>query len=140
VYCSTGVPSRAVTARLAVLLLVWAQLALPAAALAQGSPFAPIPQAPPQQTAPPEDVEDDDGDEGLSETQQLLIAVAGIALLGGIAWAIVRDARRAAPVEARSPATDSGERTKGSRTPPKRRVEQNRARAKTARQARKRNR
>src|SRR3712207_3210939 len=53
-----SVRSRTVMARLTILLMLLVLLA-PARALAQDNPFGPIPQAPPQQTAPPED--DDSG-------------------------------------------------------------------------------
>ena len=119
-------------------------LALPAAALAQNNPFSPIPPAPPQQTAPPQD-DSDDGtalgeDEGLSRRQQLLIGLAGAVLLGGIAIAILRDARRSAPVEHHRREDEGGTRSRGTRTPKERRVSQGRARAKAARRARRKNR
>jgi hypothetical protein len=130
-----------VIARLLVLLAVCSlALAVPAAAVAQDNPFGPIPQAPPEQP-PPAPESGDPNQDGLSDWQQLLIGVAAVALLGGIAWAIVRDARAAAPADDRRTSLDDpADRPKGSRTPPKRRVKQNRAKAKVARQARKRNR
>ena len=107
-------------------------------ALAQSDPFGPIPQAPPEQPEPaPAPTEDES--EGLNRTQELLIGAAGIVLLFGIGWAIVRDARSNAPVDADHP-MDDPDRPKGSRKPPSQRVKQNRAKAKAARQARKRNR
>jgi hypothetical protein len=107
-------------------------------ALAQSDPFGPIPQAPPEEPEPqPISQEDDDG--GLNRTQELLIGAAGIVLLFGIGWAIVRDARSNAPVDADHP-LDEQDRPKGSRKPPQQRVKQNRSKAKAARQARKRNR
>ena len=128
-------------ARLALLLLVCSQLAWPAAAVAQGSPFGPIPQTPPEQAPAPAPTNTDPADDGLSERQQLLIGLASVALIAGIAWAILRDAKSAAPAETRGPlGEETGEKVRGTRTPPKRRVKQNRAKAKTARQARKRNR
>ncbi len=117
-------------------------LTVPSAALAQGGgAFQPLPSAPPQQpvtAAPAEEGEDDD--EGLSSTQQLLIALSGIVLLFGIAWAIVRDARSAAPADARpSSSSASGDepQRKGSQKPASVRHRQNRSKAKAARQARK---
>ena len=129
--------------RLPLLLSVLALAAAPAGAAAQGSPFSPIPQAPPQQTAPPAPDPAADEDEGsLTRLQEILIAIAGIILVTGIAWAIVRDARQVAPADeaGHAPLDAEGQRVKGSRTPPKQRVQHNRAKARQARQARKRNR
>ena len=109
-----------------------------ATAVAQQDPFGPIPQAPPE-APPPVTVQQEEQDDGLNRTQELLIGAAGIVLLFGIGWAIVRDARSAAPVDADHPITER-EQVKGSRKPPARRVKQGRAKAKAARQARKKNR
>lgn len=123
--------------------LVLGALLTPAAAVAQ-SPFTPLPQPAPEPT-PTVVPADDDEDDGLSDTQQLLIAAAGIVLLVGIGWAIVRDARSNAPVQDRShdpvlgAAGEEG-RHRGSRAPKQQRVKTNRQKAKAARQARKRNR
>ena len=123
---------------LILLCLLLAGGATAPAALAQSDPFGPIPQAPPDVPEPaPVPTDDDEG--GLNRTQELLIGAAGIVLLFGIGWAIVRDARSAAPVDAEHPMADS-DRPKGSRTPPARRVKQGRAKAKAARRARKKNR
>ena len=124
-------------ARFAALLCVLA-LAAPASALAQGGgAFQPIPPAPP----PPSTVEEQptsntNEDDGLSSTQQFLIAISGIVLLFGIGWLIVRDARSTAPVQDRGPATDE-QRRKGSQKPASIRHRQSRSKAKAARQARK---
>jgi hypothetical protein len=130
-------------ARLTILLALLALLA-PAGALAQDNPFGPIPPAPPQQTAPPEGEETEspfaDQDEGLSDRQQLLIVLAGGIFVVGIAWFILRDANRTAPVEHHRTAEEGGTASKGTRPPKKQRVSQSRAKAKQARQARKRNR
>ena len=130
-------------ARPALLLVLAALLLLPAGAAAQDNPFGPIPQAPPEQPAPAQPELEADADEGLSDLQQLLIGLAAVALLGGISYAILRDARQAAPSGDRAgpgPLDEEGQRTKGTRPTPKQRVKKNRAKAKTARQARKRNR
>jgi hypothetical protein len=122
---------------LALICLVFAGGALTGTAVAQQDPFGPIPQSPPEQPAPAP--APSGADDGLSRTQELLIGVAGIVLLVGIGWAIVRDARQAAPVDRDHP-MEEPDRPKGSRRPPARRVKQGRAKAKAARQARKRNR
>ena len=122
---------------LAMLCLLLAGGLLTATAVAQQDPFGPIPQAPPE--APPAPVVQEEEDEGLNRTQELLIGAAGIVLLFGIGWAIVRDARENAPVDADRP-LDERERPKGSRKPPQKRVQQGRQKAKQARKARKRNR
>jgi hypothetical protein len=125
-------------ARFAALLCVLALVA-PGAALAQGGgAFDPLPPAPPEQpTTVPQEGRGAD-DDGLSSTQQLLIAMSGFILLFGIGWLIVRDARSAAPVETRpAPGAADSPQPKGSRTPAGVRHRTNRAKAKAARQARK---
>ena len=133
-------------ARLAALLCLLA-LAAPGVALGGheggatpgqgGGAFDPLPPAPPEQptTEAPVNPADDDGD-GLSPGQQLLIGISGIVLLLGIAWAILRDARSAAPAE-RAPAPGEEQQRKGSQKPAGARHRQSRAKAKAARQARK---
>jgi hypothetical protein len=132
-----------VNARLIIALLAaTAALATaPPGAVAQGTPFDLPPAPAPQQTAPVQTVPatSDDEDEGLSRTQEILIGLGGFALLLGIGWAIVRDARRSAPAGERNP-LETGERVKGTRPPKDKRVAQGRAKAKAARQARRRNR
>jgi hypothetical protein len=79
----------------AALLLALA-VAVPAAA--QDNPLGPLPTPAPE---PPETVvvaPDNDGGDGLNSWQQALIFGGGLILLGGIAYAIVSDARRRAPV------------------------------------------
>jgi hypothetical protein len=135
------------TASFLALLLILGALLAPAGALAQSSPFGPIPQAPPEPTPTVVDAGSDD-DEGLSRSQEILIGVAGFVLLIGIGYAIVRDARANAPVDdpRRDPVLAGGlddeevSRRSGSRTPKQQRVKTNRQKAKAARQARKRNR
>ena len=113
-------------------------LAAPAAVSAQ-TPFAPLPQAaqpttPTVVVAPPSS-----NDRGLSSFQELLIAGAGLLLLIGIGWAIVRDARTKAPVtesELAHPGMGGPERQNRS----KKQRDRARAKAKVGRTQRKRNR
>ena len=82
-----------------VLVAVLAALAVPAGAVAQSGPSAPSLGAPePTQTTPPPVTTDSNSnDGGLAGWQTALIFAAGLVLLGGIAVAIVGDARRNAP-------------------------------------------
>lgn len=73
-------------------------LVLAAPVAAQDNPLGPLPTPAP---APPETVvvaPDSNGGDGLDPWQQALIFGGGLVLLGGIAYAIVSDARRRAPV------------------------------------------
>ncbi len=117
-------------------------LLAPATAAAQGGgAFDPIPPAPPAQptTSPPPGTTTNNNDDGLSSTQQLLIVLSALVLMGGIAYAIMRDARSAAPAEPRRGQALPGETPKprGSQKPAGARHRDNRAKAKAARQARK---
>jgi hypothetical protein len=120
-------------------LLVAATLALgaPAVAGAQGDPFSPLPPAPREQLPPPRSptTQSPDGG-GLQSWQQLLILASALVLIGGIAFAIVSDAKRSAPV--REPA-DDGEPEPSAREKV-RRQQRSREKAKAARRQRKRNR
>lgn len=124
----TLAPVQRLATVLAALVL---SLAPAGAARAQIGPLPPVP--PP---APPPAPTIQSKDEGLSTTQQLLIVAAAAALIGVIAWVIVRDARRSAPAErprdpdAAEPSAREVERAK----------RQRRDKAKAARQQRKRNR
>ena len=121
--------------RLAALLCA---LALVAPGTAAGQAFDPLPPAPPEQPAPDAVNQEADDDEGLSSTQQLLIGLSAFVLLFGIGWAIMRDARSAAPAETRRvPEAGETPQPRGSRTPAGARHQQSRAKAKAARQARK---
>jgi hypothetical protein len=113
-------------------------LAPPAAALAQ-SPFSPLPQpVEPTTTTTSNNTTTTSGDSGgLATWQEVLIFLGGVVLIIGIGYAIVTDARRNAPVR-EGEEGHIGERLKHlpkSRTKPVRR-----AKARQARQARKRNR
>jgi hypothetical protein len=129
-------------ARLTLALVVLVVLAAPGApaAVAQSSPFAPLPQQAPQTptVVPSTDGNVSDGG-GLTTFQQVLIFGGGVALILGIAFAILGDARKHAPVE-RGPdgrPAAEGAGAHGSKRYDKARA---RSRAKRARAARKRNR
>ncbi len=124
---------RSLVALLAVSVLV----GLSPAAGAQSNPFGPLPPTPQEPPPAPAPVTRDDDGDGLAKWQQVLILVAAVAVLGGIAWAIVRDAHRAAPVDAKPRPTD--ERPPSARER-ERRQQRARERAKAARRQRKRNR
>jgi hypothetical protein len=124
--------------RFSLLICLFA-LALPMAAHAQSSPFAPLPEAVPDQSTPTvatdSSTSSDDG--GLAGWQQILIFAGGGILLLGIAWAIVADARSVAPTIDTEEQSVSRERREEDI---KRRKAKNRAAAKRSRQARKKNR
>ena len=122
----------------ACLLAVLVLLAAPAGALAQGNPLGPLPSPAPEPAETVVVASDDSGD-GLESWQQALILGAGVILLGGIAWAIVSDARNRAPVkdgELAHPGLDGP--VKRNRSAKQR--QRARAKAKTARRQRKANR
>jgi hypothetical protein len=125
-------------ARLAALLAVLA-LAAPAVAGAQRAPSLGAPEQ--TQTTPTVATTASSSDGGLQTWQELLIFGAGVVLLGGIAWAIVSDARSRAPVaDRRRPAAADGA---GPSLPPaerRRRKQRARQKARAARASRKRNR
>lgn len=98
--------------RLATLLALVLTLALPALASAQSSPFTPLPTAPQQQapapvTTPPSSTASSDNG-GLSGGAKLGLLLAGAALIAGISWVIVRDARRSAPQRRMGRGTEAG--------------------------------
>ena len=120
--------------RLVLCLVLCALLATPAAAQVTTTPLGPVPQDP----APVDDDPTDDADDGLSGNQLLLLGGAAMVLLAGIGWAIARDARAAAPVDKGHAHADAADRPRATKPPPSQRVKTNRAKAKAARQARKR--
>jgi hypothetical protein len=82
-----------------VVVLVILALSLVPAGLAQaqfGTPNAPSPLT---QPPPPPPVDRDTGDDGLSTLQQILIFGSAALVLALIAYVIVRDARKSAPVD-----------------------------------------
>lgn len=123
----------------AVLVALILALAAPAGAWAQtGSPFGPLPQ-PPQQPGPaptPVPVQPE-VDEGLEGWQQLALLGGAALLLAAIATAIVRDARRSAPVAGPG---ERSEETAGKRAERSRKRGAARRKGRAARTARKRNR
>jgi hypothetical protein len=125
--------------RAVTLLFCLLVLAVPAAAVAQQSPFAPLPPAQtsaPEPATTPSSTSSDGG--GLKGWQEILIFVAGGVLLLGIAWAIVSDARQAAPT---GDATEGVTESKALREAEhKRRKQKARQAGKRARAARRKNR
>jgi hypothetical protein len=115
-------------------------LAPPAAALAQQNPFAPLPQPqePQQTTTTSGSTSSSAGDSGgLKNWQEILIFMGGVALIAGIGYAIVTDARRNAPLKE----GEEGHIGERARFVPKARTKPvRRAKARQARAARKRNR
>lgn len=86
------------TATVLLTLLVAGPLA-PAAAVAQ-TPFAPLPQSAPTTTEPtvaPTTTTAED--QGLERWQEILIFLGGVVLVIGIGVAVLRDAKKRAPVE-----------------------------------------
>ncbi|MBA2349981.1 MAG: hypothetical protein H0V81_17030 [Solirubrobacterales bacterium] len=135
--------------RSAFIAAACALLLIPAGAAAQSSPFAPLPQTPPQQPQQPVPFDDGSQDDGLSGRGAALIVGGGLLFVLGVAVAIAVDARRNAPTGPRrgrpgdpNPRGDDeveglpGERKKRDR----RQQEKQKATAKRARQARKKNR
>lgn len=86
--------------RILVVLAISGLVALAPAGLAQaqlGGPQVPTPLTEPP--PPPPTIDDELEDEGLSGLQQAMIFAGAALLLGLIAFAIMRDAKRAAPVD-----------------------------------------
>lgn len=85
-----------------ILAVCCLSLALTAApAVAQGSsPFAPLPTPAPttDTTTTTTTTSTSSSDDGLRRWQEILIFLAGVALIAGIGFAIVKDARKVAPV------------------------------------------
>jgi hypothetical protein len=126
--------------RLAILLAVLALgMAVPTLATAQFSPTN-IP-APLTQTNPDDNViKPADEDDGLSGWQYLLMFGGSIAVLGTIAWYILRDAHRAAPVVERGQTSTSAPGAKKSARERERERARKRNKAKAVKNQRKRNR
>lgn len=114
-------------------------VAAPCGAHAQGV-GGPLLSPPPEQvdTSPPPPDDDDDG--GFGTVEQLLLLGAALALIGGIGFVIVRDARRTAPAERRPQRTDEQAGGPGQARARTRDRDKRRAKAKQARKQRKRTR
>jgi hypothetical protein len=135
----TAMPTRPLVRAAAALAAVVLCLALPVGAGAQSAPSLGAPSE--EESAPVVAETTGAEDDGLDTWQQVLIFAAGVVLLGGIAWAIIGDARHRAPVTPRGRASAAA--AGGGRLPPherRRRKERARARARAQRQARRRNR
>ena len=83
--------------RLAALLLCLALLAPAAPALAQSSPFGPLPQPAPTETPTPDDNSSNILGQDVGRTTLYLIAGALLVAFVFIGWFISRDARRTLP-------------------------------------------
>jgi hypothetical protein len=134
-------PGRLGVVRRLPIVLVAVLLSLVAAplAVAQVGPNVPAPlrqdQPPPPPPPPANSNASDNG--GLSTLQLVLIFGSAMAVLAGIAWIILRDAHRAAPVHERSQAPAEKKLSARER---ERQQRQRRDKAKAARRQRKRNR
>jgi hypothetical protein len=122
-----------------VLVAVLLSLVAAPLAVAQVGPNVPAPlrqdQPPPPPPPPANSNASDNG--GLSTLQLVLIFGSAMAVLAGIAWIILRDAHRAAPVLERSQAPAEKKLSARER---ERQQRQRRDKAKAARRQRKRNR
>jgi hypothetical protein len=119
---------------LAALLLSLAAAPIAAAQVGPNAP-SPLTQPPPP---PPPPVNPDAGDSGgLSTLQLVLIFGSAMGILAVIAWIILRDAHRAAPVQQR-PQTPADKKLSARER--ERQQRQRRDKAKAARRQRKRNR
>lgn len=119
---------------LAVLLLSLAPASIATAQLGPQAP-APLTQDPPP--PPPTVNQDATKNGGLSTLQLVLIFGSAMAVLAAIAWIILRDAHRAAPVEEHTTTPAAKKLTAHER---ERQERKRRDKAKAARQQRKRNR
>jgi hypothetical protein len=119
---------------LAVLLLSVAPVPIAAAQIGPNAP-SPLTQNPPPPPPPANPNAEDSG--GLSTLQLVLIFGSAMGILGVIAWVILRDAHRAAPVQERA---HTPAEKKLSARERERQQRQRRDKAKAARQQRKRNR
>ncbi|MCW3012353.1 MAG: hypothetical protein JWO90_2757 [Solirubrobacterales bacterium] len=129
--------------RSALVAVLAAALLAPVSAGAQSAPFAPLPQAPQPQPETVVVAPGSSGDEGISSFQQALLIAAGVLFVVGIGVLIARDARRNAPVDPRPPRPYETEALEGAGERKKRdarTTQKQKAAAKRARDARRRNR
>jgi hypothetical protein len=125
---------RHVATVLAALLLSVASAPIAAAQIGPNAP-SPLTQNAPPPPPPANPNAEDSG--GLSTLQLVLIFGSAMGILGVIAWVILRDAHRAAPVRERPPTPAEKKLSARER---ERQQRQRRDKAKAARQQRKRNR
>jgi hypothetical protein len=123
--------------RLACLALCLAALAAPASAVAQTSPFGPLPEPAPEATPLPENTDTSVFGQDVGRSTLYLIGGGFLVFFIGIGWFISRDARRALPRGAQSAAAQ--QRRADPKERHRRQREKERARKKTRaqRQARK---
>lgn len=109
---------RTLLARILVLACLSLAALTPGLAAAQSNPFGGLPPAQPDTTTvDTTSTTPKATDGGLNRWQEVLIFFAGVALLGGIAFAIIGDARRKAPVTADEAAGAHQQHTGGARRP-----------------------
>jgi hypothetical protein len=124
--------------RLAIVLVaVLLGLAPGSIAVAQIGPNVPSPLTQPPPPPPPTVNPNANDSGGLSTRQLVLIFGSAMAVLAGIAWIILRDAHRAAPVE-EHPKTPADKKLSAHER--ERQEQRRKQKAKAARQQRKRNR
>lgn len=90
---------RTLTCRALVLTCLALATAGPGIAVAQVNPFGGLPPAQQEETpTTPAPTSRSNADEGLKRWQEVVIFLVGVALIGAIGFAIVKDARKNAPV------------------------------------------
>lgn len=125
--------------RSSLLLVTFACLLAAPAAGAQQDPFGGAPAIPVQPQRTPA-TSAQNGDNGLPGWQSALLLGAGAVLLGGVAWLIVRDARRKAPAPDTTKAADVERSRREREAEHQRRKQGTRKKNRAAKQARRHNR
>ncbi len=123
------------TRRIALITTLFT-LALVAPAMAQGNPFGPLPQAPPEETPTPTPANAHQDDSTGSKTLFIIGGALVVAFLG-MGWFIARDARRGLGESAR---LDPGLRSEGPHKHKRQAKARARARGRAQKAARRRNR